>query len=207
MTESSGNIEDKALWLNIKAGNKSCFNELFRQYYSELYYYGIKIFPDSEFVKECIQEVFIRIWETRENLSDIQNIKSYLIVSLRRKILITKEKNSNHITITHAENYPFFFDENEFEKHQEISDEIRRILLNSVNSLTKKQREIVMLLFYHELSYPEVAQVMGISIPAVRNLMYRTLIHLRESLGKGSLNSMRNMFFLLFSSVSEKKVE
>lgn len=207
MTEPSENIEDKVLWHNIKAGDKSCFNSLFRRYYSELYYYGIKIFPDGDFIKECIQEVFIRIWETRKNLSDVQNLKSYLLVSLRRKIITSKEKNQPYIEIGNAETYSFFFEENEFEKHDEISDEIRQILLKAVNSLTKKQRELVMLFFYHELSYPEIAQVIGISIPATRNLMYRTLTHLRESLGGQSLNSMQNMFFLLFSSISGKNAE
>jgi len=207
MAESSKNIEDKVLWHNIKTGNKSCFNELFRRYYPELYYYGIKIFPDTDFIKECIQEVFIRIWETRESLGDAQNIKSYLLVSLRRKIITTKGKDKHRTKIGIAETYPFFFEENEFEKHREISDEIRQLLLKSVNSLTQKQREIIMLFFYHELSYSEIAQVTGISIPAARNLMYRTLTHLREALGEKSLNSMRNMFFLLFSSVSVKNAE
>ena len=79
--------------------------------------------------------------------------------------------------------------------------------MKAINSLTKNQREMIMLFFYHELTYPEIAQILGISLPAARNLMYRTLIHLRESIGEKSLNSMKNMFFLLFSSISVKKIE
>ena len=89
-----------------------------------------------------------------------------------------KEKDKHNIEIGKAENYSFFFDVNEFEKHEEISDEIRQILLTAINSLTKSQREMIMLFFYHELSYPEIAQILEISIPAARNLMYRALIHL-----------------------------
>ena len=58
MVELSEHTEDKVLWHDLKEGNKRCFNQLFRKYYSELYYYGIKIFSDPDFVKECIQEVF-----------------------------------------------------------------------------------------------------------------------------------------------------
>ena len=209
MVELSEHTEDKVLWHDLKEGDKSCFNQLFRKYYSELYYYGIKIFPDPDFVKECIQEVFIRVWETRGSLADVENVKSYLIVSVRRMILVQKgkEKDKHNIEIGKAENYSFFFDVNEFEKHEEISDEIRQILLKAINSLTKNQREMIMLFFYHELSYLEIAKVTGISVQAVRNLMYRTLVHLREAIGEKSLNSMRNMFFLLFSSVLVKKVD
>ncbi len=209
MVELSEHTEDKVLWHDLRSGDKRCFNQLFRKYYSELYYYGIKIFPDEDFVKECIQEVFIRVWETRKSLAEVENVKSYLIVSVRRMILVQKgkEKNKHNIEIGKAENYSFFFDLNEFEKHEEISDEIRKILLKAINSLTKNQREMIMLFFYHELSYPEIAQILEISIPAARNLMYRTLIHLRESIGEKSLNSMKNLFFLLFASASVKKME
>lgn len=64
--------------------------------------------------------------------------------------------------------------------------------------MTKKQREIIMLFFYHELTYPEIAQILEIGKLAARNLMYRTLIHMRESIGEMSLKSMKNMFFSFF---------
>ncbi len=199
--------DDKVLWSDIKAGNKSCFNQLFRKYYSELFYYGIKIFPDEDCVKESIQEIFIRIWDTREKLANVENVKSYLIVSVRRMILVQKNKSKHNIDLKQVDRSPFLFEVNEFEKHNEISDEIRNILLAAINSLTRKQRELIMLFFYHELTYPEISNILEISIQATRNLMYRTLIHLRKSIGDESLNSMKNKFFLLFSSVTIKKVE
>jgi RNA polymerase sigma factor (sigma-70 family) len=192
--------DGKILWQGIKTGDKHCFNSLFREYYSELYYYGIKIVPDPDFVKECIQEVFIRVWETRQNLADAENVKAYLIVCLRRMILVQKkkEKPKQTIEVGKLENSTFFFDLNEFEKHEEISEELRQVLLKAVNSLTVKQREIIMLFFYYELSYSDIAPAMGISVEAARNLMYRTLIHLRESIGEISLRSMENLCFLFF---------
>lgn len=209
MRQLAENTDDKALWQELKAGDKSCFNRLFRKYYSELYYYGIKIISDSDIVKESIQEVFVRVWETRNNLANVENVKSYLIVSVKRMILVQKGKvkDKNNVEIGTAESYSFFFDINEFEKHEEIPEDIRKMILTAINSLTKKQRELIMLFFYHELPYAEIAPILEIGIPAVRNLMYRTLIHLRESIGERSINSMKNMFFLLFSYVSVKKVE
>ncbi|MDD4193441.1 MAG: RNA polymerase sigma factor [Mangrovibacterium sp.] len=193
--------QDKTLWQRIKAGDRQSFNTLFRERYAELYYYGIKIVADQDFVKECIQEVFVRVWETRDTLADAENVKAYLIVCLRRMMLVQKKKNTKKrpVEIEQLENSVFFFDVNEFEKHEGISDQLREALLKAINSLTVKQRELVMLFFYHELSYSEIAQITGISIPAARNLMYRTLIRLRESIGESSLRSMKNLCFLFFS--------
>jgi len=207
MTQLAEHTDDKAVWQNIKAGDKQCFNRLFKKYYSELYYYGIKIFHEPDLVKECIQEVFMRIWETRRSLGDAESVKSYLVVSVRRMILLhlKKDRDKQHVEIMEIENSAFYFDVNEFEKHGEISDEVRQALLTAINSLTTKQRELIMLFFYHELSYSEISQVVGISVQAARNLMYRTLIHLRESIGEKSLQTIRNTIFLLFSSLPVKK--
>ncbi|WP_423130212.1 RNA polymerase sigma factor [Gaoshiqia sp. Z1-71] len=208
MEQSSEHTNDKAVWQAIKAGDQPGFNRIFKKYYSELYYYGIKIFPDPDFIKESIQEVFVRIWETRQSLADVENVKAYLIVSVRRMIFIRK-KNAEFKQIVELgkfENSTFFFDVNEFEKHEDISDEVRRVLLHAINSLTVKQRELIMLFFYHELPYSEIAQIMGISVQAVRNLMCRTLIHLRKSIGEKSLKLINNLFFTLFSSISAKKM-
>jgi RNA polymerase sigma-70 factor (ECF subfamily) len=201
--------DDKINWQGLKAGNRTCFNWLFKKYYSELYYYGIKILPDRDLIKESIQEVFMRIWETRENLSFVENVKSYLIVSVKRMILLQngKKRGSGNIEIGSAENYSFYFDINEFEKHEELPEELRKVILTAINSLTRKQRELIMLFFYHELSYAEIADILEISVQAARNLMYRTLLHLREILGERSINSMKSMFFLLFSDIVKKKTE
>lgn len=200
MAKFETDIDDIVTWKALKAGDKLCFNFLFRKYYSKLYYYGIKIMPDSDIVKESIQEVFMRVWETRANLADVANVKSYLIVSVKRMVLVQKEKanNKNNVKISSSESNSFLFDINEFEKHEEISDEVRQVLLTAVNSLTKKQRELIMLFFYQELSYSEISSVLEISIQATRTLMYRTLIHLRESIGEKSINTMKNIIFNFF---------
>ena len=193
------------IWTQLKAGNKDSFNNVFRKYYSELYHYGLKISSNPEQVKECIQEIFVRIWETREKLGDVKNIKSYLIISLRRMI-ISKKATNNRIEIENLENHAFRFDVNEFEKHVEISVEVRKVLLSAINSLTKKQRELIMLMFFHELTYVEISEVLEISIQAARNLTYRSLLNLREALGEASINAIRNQVYLLFSSISKKKL-
>ena len=206
MLKSSDYIDDKTLWDNLRAGNKNAFNDLFRKFYSELFYYGVKITPNADLVEECIQEVFIRIWETRLNLSDVKNIKSYLLISLRRLVLLKKEKEKKYskLDIDSAEKYSFLFEENEFEKHKEIQEEVRTVLLDAINLLTKKQRELIMLFFFHELSYPDIAQVMDISVPSVRNLMYRTLVRLRDVIGTDSISAMQNILFFFFSSKALK---
>lgn len=202
-------IDEKLLWKELKNGDTDCFNFLFRRYYSELYNYGMKFFNDQESVKEAIQEIFIRIWETRERLGEVENLKAYLLVSLRRMMLVKRGKDRSKLYVEYGkiDHYSFFFELNEFEKHEELSPEVRDVILKSLNSLTKRQRELIQLFFYHGLPYPEIARIMKMSVQATRNLMYRTLIHLRESMGEKTLRAMRHIALLFYLPVSVKKFE
>jgi hypothetical protein len=61
-------------------------------YYPKLYAYGIKLVPFSDFVRDQIQDLFINIWQNREGLGDVSNLKAYLFTSLRRKLFNSKNK-------------------------------------------------------------------------------------------------------------------
>jgi len=56
-------------------------------------------------------------------------------------------------------------------------------------------------------TYPEISDILEISVQAARNLMYRTLIHLRESIGEKSMDSMKKILFILFIGSYSKKIE
>jgi len=188
-------FDDKAYWAGIVNGSRECFNLVFQSYYSELYYWGLKIIPDSDIVKESIQELFVRVWERRGRLSDVNNPKSYLMISLRREILAAKKARSFVVTTNKPEDEGFFFDLNEFEKNDKIPPALREFLLQTINSLPKQQREMIHLYFYHELSYTQISEVMEISVPSARNLMYRTILNLRKQIGDRDLDKAGRLYF------------
>lgn len=195
------------LWQGVKSGSKTCFNRLFKLHYPGLFFYGQKMFANTDVVKDCIQDVFVRVWESRDRLGDIRNPHAYLLVSLRREIMsrIAKMKQNRHSHLDAIESDYLIFDLNNFEKSESVPIEVREFLLKTINRLPKKQKELIFLFFFHELSYAEISEVMGISNQAVRNLMYRTLIHLRKAIGERNMNNMGSLFFEFFFTFSEKK--
>ena len=78
---------DYHLWQDLKSGDGSAFDRVFRENYTPLYNYGLKVSRDEAIAEDCIQELFIRIWEKRSNLSDINTIKPYLFKSYRRTLI------------------------------------------------------------------------------------------------------------------------
>ena len=91
MRKEDGDIDIKFVWEKMKSGDEKSLSEIFKFFYSDLYQFGIKIFDLPDLVKDSIQDVFMRIWEKRDTISDVRNPKAYLISSVRRKLLVNKK--------------------------------------------------------------------------------------------------------------------
>lgn len=181
------NINIKLVWDKMKSGDEKSLSEIFTFYYSDLYKYGIKIFDLPDLVKDSIQDVFMRVWEKRTTIGDVQNPKAYLISSVRRKLFANKETHYDEISDELLKNegeQNFSFAATEFMEIEEISQQIRNSLLQAINNLPERQRELVFLRFYYNLRYLEIAKIMEVKEQTVRNLMQRALSNLRDKVDR-----------------------
>ena len=78
---------DFIVWTSLKQGNRKALDYIFEKYIRLLYAYGGKIWKDGAFIEDSIQDVFVELWNRREKLSATNNIKFYLLTSLRRRIV------------------------------------------------------------------------------------------------------------------------
>src|SRR5580765_5427199 len=131
-------------WGRMAGGDKDAFLALYQSHYQALFCYGFSLSTDKELTKDCIQELFLEIWNTRPSLNvDVKNVKSYLFTWLRRKIsreLLrrTKTKFSDEL----AEEFSFTQSSYEelliaFQQSEEKKEQLRMAL----QTLTKKQLE------------------------------------------------------------------
>jgi RNA polymerase sigma-70 factor (ECF subfamily) len=66
--------------MKVAAGNEQAFTELFHRWQSFLATHIYRITESRELAEEIVQDVFLKIWQTRETLSEIQSFKSFLLV-------------------------------------------------------------------------------------------------------------------------------
>jgi RNA polymerase sigma factor (sigma-70 family) len=174
---------DQVLWHQFKAGDRQAFSRIYRQYLPCLYNYGMKVTDETELVEDCIQELFIYLWKTRENLGDTDCIKFYLFKALRRRIVacqqemvrITKKKERLAEGQQAAQSsYEHLLVSRQLEEEQQ-----QRLAL-SLNALTRRQREAITLKFYDNLSFQQVAEVMSLTIKSTYNLISKALEALKE---------------------------
>ena len=185
MKKEGVDINIKMIWDKMKSGDEGSLSRIFTYFYSDLYQYGIKIFDLPDLVKDSIQDVFMRIWDRRDTIGDVRNPKAYLISSVRRKLFANKEPHYAEISDELLKNegkQSFSFASTEFIEIAEISQQLQNSLVQAINSLPERQRELIFLRFYYNLRYLEIAQIMEVNEQTVRNLMHRTIVKLRTKI-------------------------
>ena len=166
-------------------GNKEAFLTLYQSQYQALFSYGFSLTANRELTKDCIQELFLEIWNKRASLNkEVKNIRAYLFTWLRRKIsrelsTLHKEKFSQGI----GEDFPliqFSYEELliAFQQTEEKKEQLRFALAK----LTKMQLEVIRLKFFENLSCQQIAERRALTQRSVYNLVYEAVRHLRESM-------------------------
>ncbi|GGZ13317.1 DNA-directed RNA polymerase sigma-70 factor [Echinicola pacifica] len=175
---------DELLWARFKAGDEEAYASIYKDNVETLYKYGLKLVQDKSLVKDCIQDLFIEIWESKDRLGSVSSIKFYLFKSFRRKLLKQKTTSSSlfkSVEEAELENACTASDEIKLIEKQRL-DEDRQKLKNALSQLTEKQKEIIHLKFYCHLSYNQIGEVMKLDRKATYNLMAHAIKLLRKHL-------------------------
>ncbi len=187
-------MSEKKLWNQLKAGDKAALETIYRTYFKDLYSYGKKFAKDTAVIEDCIQELFIELWSKRENLSETDQIKPYLYVSIRRKILSQVKKGRSQTGIELQE---YHFDaELSFEHiliQKEDNVERKKYIETAFEQLSDRQKEILYLKYYAQMDYDAISEIMDMNYQSARNLVSRAIAKLSKVL------SVKMLVILLLS--------
>lgn len=160
--------------------------DIYNSYIDELYTYALYLGFEKEDIMDAIHDVFCKLSEEKETLDRVTNIKFYLLRSLRNRLLdIYQSKQKITEINTDIEKY----NEIQFNFHLNFDDEIvgreeKELIKERIEkilaSLTNKQREIIYLRYIQEYDYPQIAEILNISIHGCRKLVSKAILRLRE---------------------------
>jgi RNA polymerase sigma factor (sigma-70 family) len=172
--------KDNLLWGRFRNGEADAYTELMQLYINRMFRYGMRLSADEDLVKDCIQDVFFELWNRRERIKDTPSVNAYLFKSLRLRI--HRERPKWNYAESLDDNYHFTVEytiETKLIEEQSLREEHIK-LENILNSLPKRQKEILYLRFYENLDQAQIAEVMGLNRQSVYNLMNHTLAVLRQ---------------------------
>ncbi len=172
---------DALLWQQIQQGDKTALGQLAERYYRALFQYGHKLTPANPLIQDCLQDLFLRIWEKRQTLAPVASVKAYLFVALRNNLLRqTTQPDACCADIDALEHLTGSYTSPETDYIQHESDAQReQYLRQSLDRLPKRQREALYLKYYENLSYDEIATAMGLNRQVIANYLQNALHTLR----------------------------
>ncbi|ODS80634.1 MAG: hypothetical protein ABS46_13695 [Cytophagaceae bacterium SCN 52-12] len=200
MREIFKHITDEVLWDAYRKADEKAFAELFQRHYRSLLHYGLKFTPDQQQAEDCIQELMIRLWTKRYVVNATESVRYYLLKSYRH-ILFRKLRQDRIYSEKTEEND--YAEEDISVEDCMIRTESVELLQHKVRSLlsilTPRQREILYLRFYQNLTPPEIAVLLNINAQSVCNIIHRAFSKIREGAPKTSYNSfISTVFGILF---------
>lgn len=182
--------EEEQLWKHFTGGNEKALEELIHTYGKPLALYGRKLVKNDLLIQDCIQEVYIQLWQYRSGLRQVTEIRPYLFTCLRRKIISSLKRERIFVSNSPDDETPFLAEFSIETRLIEDETEAERVqILNRfVNQLPRRQKEVIYLRFFESMSNDEIAAVMGIKYQTATNLIHEALTSLRHSFPSNSLS-------------------
>ncbi|MGO4822638.1 MULTISPECIES: RNA polymerase sigma factor [unclassified Flavobacterium] len=181
-TQTTCTSEDTMLWHNLKLGDEKSFSILFERYYEQLVRYGSSFTTHSEKVQDCIQDVFTDIWLYKHSLNDTNNVKAYLLSSVRKRIARLQERDHIFNKLSKKEPIDFLFDfsiEHHLIDEETTADKVFQ-LNKLINLLPSRQKEALYLRYNQGLTVDQISELLEVNYQSANNLLHRALINLRK---------------------------
>ena len=192
------------LWQKFRQGDDYALSVIYSDNVVSLYQYGLKFTANRDIIEDTIHDLFLDLIRNRKTIGDTGNIQFYLLKSFRRKLF---RRLKSELRYTDNQLSDAVFGVRYSIEQDIISGEIRdntsRSILDAVEKLSPRQKEAIYLRFNRELDYNEISGILGMGIEASRNLVYRAIKSLKESILKVGESSL--LFFILKKITSPLK--
>ncbi len=183
--------------LLLREGDMVAFYNIYERYCKRLYGFVLKFIKQEADAEEIVQEVFIKVWESRDKIDIYSSFESFLFtvaynttMSLFRKRVHEKRYLQHLISLQLHEDTPDLIDEIHF---NELNQRVQSLL----NELTPRQREIFQLSRVEGLTHEEIAKKLNISLNTVKKHMVNTLSFLRSHIDDSLVINALFMYLFL----------
>ena len=181
-------LTDKEVWELFRSGSNSAFEFIYKEYFDKLYNYGCQFTQDHSLVEDTIQELFLELNRRKEYLSATDKILPYLYGAFRRKIVRNRNNQNRFEKLDVGDTFPLEVSIEAMKIMEEEADSKKEKLANAITKLQEKDREMIFLFYYENLSYDEIREIHNFeNIKSARNRLYKALIALRRHMLFGLL--------------------
>lgn len=182
----TGMSEDSLLVERVRQGDKAAFSALVESYQTPVYNLAYRMLGNADEAEDATQESFLRAYTRLGSYNNTKPFKTWLfaiaahhcIDRLRKRRLIWLSLD------TTLPPHPALSDSRPGPEESAVQSERQEMVQQMLNTLKPKDRIMVILRYWYDHSYEEIAEVTGASVSAVKSRLHRARNALAESMSE-----------------------
>jgi RNA polymerase sigma-70 factor (ECF subfamily) len=183
MLTTTAKYDEKTLLAMVAKGDRRAFRQIYSSHLANLYHFIFLFTKSKEVTEDILQEIFIKIWENRERITEVGSLKNYLFRAAKNKLL----DNIRHLQVKQR-----VFAEIRRTKHisgnttrdENIYREYYYLVQQAIEKLPPKRKLIFQLNIENGFSQEEIAGQLNISKSVVQKQIYKASYFVRQYLFK-----------------------
>lgn len=174
---------EKQIVLKVIEGNHEAFTQLYDMYAERIYYFALRFMISKEDAENITQEVFVKVWETRDRLDVNLSLSSYLFTIAKNTIFNLHRKRVNELA--YLEHLGSYLESNQVRLENEIIfRDIQDHLEKLINELPPQRKKVFELSRKQGLSHKEISEQLNISEKTIETHIRLALKTLRDGLDR-----------------------
>lgn len=192
----SGNLlyTEKELLLRVSQGDEQAFRQLVIRYSEKVFFHAFNFVKTWQSAEEIVQDIFLRIWQKRNKLADVDNWNNYLFVVSKHVLLNSlQKKNAQYKTIGIDDALPWWNNP----AGQYENKELGLLLQSAIDHLPGQKRIVFKMIHQDGLSQEEVSRQLGIATRTVRWNLVSAMNGIKDYLYRHNAGELFCLIFLL----------
>lgn len=178
-------FEDEPLWLEqAKTGNKDAFGRLIEAYQGPVFNLAYRMLNNADEAEQAAQEAFIRAWTRLDSYNSQHKFSTWLLsITSNYCIDLIRKRRKQLLSIDGPlPPHPALISEQaKGPEAQAVQGEEQELVQLLLASLPEEYREAVVLRYWYDMSYDEIAEVMMTSVSAIKSRLFRARRQLADT--------------------------
>ena len=154
--------------------DETAFREIYDAYNNRLYGYVLAIVHLPHVAEEITQEIFVKVWTSRDLFGEVADMERYLITTARNRTLNYLRKAGNDARLLEELKHTMVYQENPVEDHI-TTREYEKLVAEALGRLSPQRRRVFTLSRYQHLRLEEIAEELSLSRSTVKNHLVAAL--------------------------------
>ena len=187
-SEPDAAAQDLAWMAQVKLGDTEALRALIEAHQHRIIGTVAKMLGDDTDAEDIAQQVFIRVWKSAGRYEPTAKFTTWLFKITRNLVFNELRRRKRHpaqsLDAAHDDDRPMQAPDHTVKAPDTalLDEEMQRAIQRAIDELPEAQRMAVILRRYEDVSYEEIGEVLDLSVPAVKSVLFRARTELREKL-------------------------